>query len=250
MRELADVHCHLNFENFKKDLDDVVRRARVAGVLLIIDSGFDYISNERSIGISGMHDGILHSTLGFSPNRIGKSDYRFVVDQILEHQESIIGIGEVGIDLKKAKADYTLQKRIFLEFVSLAEELEKPLIVHARRAEEKVFNLIANRDVRVVFHCYTGNKALARKIADSGHYISLSTLVCFSKNVQEIASSLEPEHVLLETDSPFLSPDKGRNEPEKVRYAYKKLSEITGISVEELSSKLIKNVKEIFDVKL
>jgi len=248
MKELADVHCHLNFENFRRDFDDVVRRARVAGVLLIIDSGFDHISNERSISISGVYDGVLHSTLGFSPNRIGKSDHRFVINQILEHQESIIGIGEVGIDLKKAKADYSLQKKIFLEFVSLAEELDKPLIVHARGAEERVYNLLAGKDVRVVFHCYTGSKALASKIVDSGHYISLSTLVCFSKNVQEIALSLEPEHVLLETDSPFLSPDRGRNEPMKVSYAYKKLSEIYSIAIEELSSKLIKNVKEIFDV--
>lgn len=248
MMELADVHCHLNFDSFNRDRDEVIRRAKVSGVVFLIDSGFDYPSNERSLRVSESYEGFVFSSLGFSPNRIGKSDPRYVTNQIEEYRDRIVGIGEVGLDLKKAKASYEEQKEIFLQFVELAEELDLPLIIHARKAEERAFDLIKNRDVVAVFHCYTGSENLVPRIVDSGHYISLSTLVCFSENVKKIAEVIDEERLLLETDSPFLSPIKGRNEPANVRMAYETVAEIKEMEVDELSIKLIKNAREIFDV--
>lgn len=248
--EFADIHCHLNFDSFNKDREEVIQRAKIAGVVFIIDSGFDYPSNERSLRVSRSHDGFIFSTLGFSPNRIGKSDPRYVVNQIMENGESIVGIGEVGLDLKKAKASYEEQKEVFLMFVDLAEELDLPLIIHARKAEERAFDLIKSRDVVAVFHCYTGSDALISRITDAGHYISISTLVCFSDNVKRIAEVVDVDHLLLETDSPFLSPVKGRNEPANVRMAYETVADIQGIDADELAIKLIKNVREVFDVDI
>ncbi len=248
--ELADVHCHLNFDSFNRDRREVLQRALVSGVVFIVDSGFDFPSNERSLRISGEYPDAVHSTLGFSPNRIGKSDPRYVVSQILENRERIIGIGEVGLDLKKAKASYSEQKDVFLTFVDLAEELDLPLIIHARKAEERAFDLIKSRDVVAVFHCYTGSESLVPRIVDSGHYVSLSTLVCFSENVRKIAEIVDEGHLLLETDSPFLSPIKGRNEPANVRMAYETVAEVKGMEVDELSIKLIKNAREVFDVDI
>ncbi|MBE8540359.1 YchF/TatD family DNA exonuclease [Geoglobus acetivorans] len=246
--ELADIHCHLNFGNFKKDRNEVIRRAKIAGLSFIIDSGFDYGSNEKSLIISGQYDGYVFSTLGFSPNRIGKSDYRYVSGQISENLDSIVGIGEIGIDLKKAQAEYETQKEIFLHFLQLAEEFEKPAVIHARKAEEKVFELLKGRDVVAVFHCYTGSEKLAERIVDAGMYISLSTLLCYSENVQKIAEVVEPENVMFETDSPFLSPLKGRNEPANVQLAYQKFAEIKNMSVDEVAIKLIKNARNVFNI--
>jgi len=246
--ELADIHCHLNFTSFNGDREDVVRRAKVNGVQLIIDSGFDYTSNEKSLRISQTFKEYVYSTLGFSPSRIGKSDHRYALNQIIEHSDRIVGVGEVGIDLKKARAGYEKQKEIFLEFVRLAEEINKPVIIHARKAEEKVFNLLKSRDAVAVLHCYTGSKNLLRKIQDAGFYVSLSTLVCFAENVEKLVKHIDLDHLLLETDSPFLSPVKGRNEPSNVRFAYQKISHITGIDCEDVSNKLIKNVIEVFNV--
>ncbi|NOY10606.1 MAG: YchF/TatD family DNA exonuclease [Archaeoglobi archaeon] len=250
MMELADVHCHLNFDSFNRDRDEVVRRAKVAGVVFLIDSGFDYTSNERSLRVSGSYEGFVFSTLGFSPNRIGKSDPRYVANQIEENRDRIIGVGEVGLDLKKAKASYEQQKEIFLQFVELAEELELPLIIHARKAEERAFDLIKSRDVTAVFHCYTGSTSLVGRITDAEHYISLSTLVCFSDNVKRIAEVVDVDHLLLETDSPFLSPVKGRNEPANVKMAYETVASLQGVGVDELAIKLIKNAREVFDVDI
>ncbi len=246
----ADIHCHLNFDRFNEDRDDVIRKAKISGLEFIIDSGFDHVSNERSLRISQAYEGYVYSTLGFSPNRIGKSDYRYAIDQIIEFSDRIVGIGEVGIDLKKARAGYEKQKEIFLEFVKIAEEIDKPLVIHARKAEEKVFNIIKNRDVTAIFHCYTGSENLMRRIQDAGFYISLSTLVCFAENVEKIAEKVDIDYLMLETDSPFLSPLKGRNEPSNVKYAYEKISQIMDINNDEVSNKLIKNASHVFDIHL
>ena len=248
--ELADIHCHLNFYNFNGDRDEVIQRAKVFGVVFVIDSGFDYPSNERSLRISEKYDGYVYSTLGFSPNRIGKSDHRYAIDQILEFSDRIVGVGEVGIDLKKAKVGYEKQKEVFLEFVKLAEEINKPLVIHARKAEERVFNLIKSRDITAVFHCYTGSESLLKQIQDAGFYVSLSTLVCFADNVEKLVRHVNLDNLLLETDSPFLSPVKGRNEPSNVKYAYQKISQIMDINNDEVSNKLIKNAGEVFDIHL
>lgn len=244
----ADIHCHLNFDSFSKDRVEVVRRAKISGLEFVIDSGFDYSSNEKSLRISEEHEGYVYSTIGFSPNRIGKSDYRFALSQVYENADRIAGIGEVGIDLKKAQADYETQKYIFLEFLRIAEEIDKPVIIHARKAEERVYELVKGIDVPVVFHCYTGSESLAERIADSGMFISLSTLICYSENVQKIAEVVEPENLFFETDSPFLSPLKGRNEPANVKLAYEKYAEIKGMDLDEVANKLIKNAREVFDI--
>ncbi len=248
--ELVDIHCHLNFDSFSGDRDEVIRNAKITGLLFIIDSGFDFLSNERSLRISQTYDGFVYSTLGFSPNRIGKSDYRYAIDQIFKFSDRIVGVGEVGIDLKKAKASYEKQKEVFLEFVKLAEEINKPLVIHARKAEEKVYNIIKDRDITAVFHCYTGSESLVRRIQDSGFYVSISTLVCFASNVKKIVEHISIDNLLLETDSPFLSPLKGRNEPSNVKYAYQKISQIMAIDNDEVSNKLIKNAGQVFDIHL
>ena len=246
--EIADIHCHINFDSFNGDRDEVINRAKIAGLEFVIDSGFDYASNERSLRISQMYEGYVYSTIGFSPNRIGKSDYRYALNQILEFSDSIVAVGEVGIDLKKAKASYEKQKEIFLEFVRVAEEIEKPLVIHARKAEERVFNIIKSRDITAVFHCYTGSESLVRQIQDAGFYISLSTLVCFADNVEKLIRHVDLDYLLLETDSPFLSPLKGRNEPSNVKFAYQKISQIMDVNNDDVSNKLIKNGSEVFDI--
>ncbi len=243
---IADVHCHLNFDRFKKDRDEVVRRALIAGVVEIIDSGFDHISNEASLKISERYENI-RSTLGLSPNRIGKSDYRFVISQIEENVHRIVGIGEVGLDLKKCPIPLRKQKEIFSKFITLSEELELPLIIHARKAEDKAFDMVKGRDITVVFHCYTGSPNLAEKIVDEGFYISISTLVCISDNVRKVAERIEIENMLLETDSPFLSPFKGRNEPANVIYALKEVATLKESNQEDLAKVIMKNVERVFN---
>ncbi len=176
MIEIADIHCHLNLDRFNRDREEVIRRATISGVVEIIDSGYDFNSNEKSLCISGKYKQV-HSTLGFSPSKIRREDHRFVLGQIRDNRDKIVGIGEVGLDLKKCEVPIEKQKEIFLDFIELAEEIGLPLIIHARKAEDKAFDLIKNMDIKAVFHCYTASPSLAENISNSGFYISISTLV-------------------------------------------------------------------------
>ena len=245
MIEIADIHCHLNFDRFK-DRDEVIRRAIISGVVEIIDSGYDFHSNEKSLSISESYKHV-HSTFGFSPNRIGKADHRYVIDQIKENADKIVGIGEVGLDLKKCEVKIERQKEIFLEFIDLAEELGLPLIIHARKAEDKAFDLLKNRDVIAVFHCYTGSPSLAENITDSGFYISISTLVCISDDVRKVAEKIDLNRLMLETDSPFLSPFKGRNEPANVVYALREVAKLKETDESEVAAEIMRNVERVFN---
>ena len=247
MIEIVDAHCHLDFENFKNDRDEVIRRAKASGVIAVINSGYDYYSNHRTLQIASSY---VFPTLGFSPNRIGKSSVEHVVEQIRENQELIVGVGEVGLDTVKNSIPLKKQKEVFELFISLAEELQKPLVIHARGAEEEAFRMVSGRDVDVVFHCYSGNSRLMKTIEDAGYYVSLSTLVCFSEKHKELARRVDVERLLLETDSPFLSPFRGRNEPAYVIEALKAVSVLQGMEAEELGLVIIRNTQKIFKLEL
>ena len=249
MIEIIDAHCHLDFENYKNDRDEVIRRAKAAGVIAVINSGYDYYSNHRTLQIAQTASDYVFPTLGFSPNRIGKSSVEHVIEQIREHEELIIGVGEVGLDAVKNSIPLNKQKEVFEVFISLAEELQKPLVIHARGAEEEAFKMVTGRDVEVIFHCYSGNSRLMKEIEESGNYISLSTLVCFSEKHKGLARKVDIERLLLETDSPFLSPFRGRNEPAYVVEALKVIAGVQGLKEEELAPVVLRNTQKVFKVE-
>lgn len=243
MIELIDAHCHLNLDKFNKDRDEVIRRAKAAGVIEIIDSGFDYYSNFRALQLRGSN---IHVTLGLSPNRIPNSDVERTIAQIAENADSIAGIGEVGLDVVKCPLPLEKQKEVFTKFIELAEELEKPLVIHARKSESEALKMISRRYVTAMFHCFSGSIKVMRNIENSNHMISLSTLVCFSQRHQEIASKVNLENLMLETDSPFLSPVRGRNEPANLVFALRKIAEIKEMSNEELATITFRNTQKFF----
>jgi len=247
MHELVDSHCHIDFSNFDGDRKEVILRALRDGVIAIINSGYDYRSNERSLDIARDFKEV-EATLGLSPNRIHVDDYRIVVEQIRDNEKKIVGIGEVGLDLLKAKASLEKQKEVFKQFLSLAEELNKPIVIHARKAESIAFDVVKNYDVLAVFHCYSGSEAVMKNIEDAGHYISLSTLVCFSEKHKKLAEKVNLENLILETDSPFLSPFRGRNEPKNVLYAAKFVAEAKGLDLEDVAETTTRNAQKIFKI--
>jgi TatD DNase family protein len=247
MIEIIDAHCHLDFDNFKNDRKEVIRRAKASGVIAVINSGYDYYSNHRTLQIASDY---VFPTLGFSPNRIGKSSVEHVVEQIRENEKLIVGVGEVGLDAVKNSIPLSRQKEVFEVFISLAEELQRPLVIHARGAEEEAFSMVSGRDVDVVFHCYSGSSRLMKAIEDAGYYISLSTLICFSEKHKELAKRVDVEKLLLETDSPFLSPFRGRNEPAYVVEALNVVSDLQGFEAGELGSIIIGNTQKIFKLQL
>ena len=261
MKLLVDVHCHLDHSDLKDDLDEVLKRAQAAGVCAVITQGVNDESNKTVLEISRKHK-IVKAALGLYPldavnveceegdeSPLPKSDVD--VDDTLkfieQSKDEIIAIGEVGIDLKYSN-DLKTQTENFEKIISLAKKIDKPLIVHSRSAEKEVIDILEKNSVRkVLLHCFGGGMKLVELAVDLGFYISIPANVVRSSHFQKIVEIVPLSHLLLETDSPYLSPDPGkRNEPSNVVLGLKKIAEIKGIDEGEAEKAIYMNYQRLF----
>jgi TatD DNase family protein len=160
-----------------------------------------------------------------------------------------VGIGEAGLDFRDCKTneERERQSRAFKKVIELAKELDKPLVVHARLAEAEVMKLVRNVD-SVIYHCYSGHVETMQEIVDMGYYISLATLVCFSEHHQVLAEAVPIESLLLETDSPFLSSRKGRNEPAFIVDSIPVVAQLKDMEPAEIAKLTTKNARRAFKI--
>ena len=245
--ELIDAHCHLQMDSFDRDRKEVIRRAIAAGVTDIVVSGYDSVSNFRALQLD-FGSNSVHITLGLSPNMRRNENVDFIKSQIVDNAERIVAVGEVGLDKVKSKLSLDKQKEIFLEFLRLAEDLGKPVVIHAREAEIEAIELSKRYSVECMLHCFNGSLKALRMAQDAGFTISLSTMVSFSEKQKNLASEVDVESLVIETDSPFLSPKRGRNEPSYLVYALDEISKIKEIEKEELAALLAENTRQFYRI--
>lgn len=250
---MIDVHAHLCFGDYDKDIDKILDRCKRELSAVIVSSA-RYDEGLRVMDMAGKHPGFLFPTLGFHPVEGGKNP-ESIIELIKSNRERIVGVGEVGMDYhwEKDAEKRRNQEDIFSDFIELAEKLKKPLVIHSWDAERECFGMLRDVKVPVVFHCFSGKRDLAKEIVSSGFQISISTMVLFSKNVRKIAKDIPLDKFLLETDSPFLSPDKDkdpRNYPWNIKLAAEKIAEIKGTSKEEILRRAKENAIGVFDLKI
>ncbi len=173
------------------------------------------------------------------------------IDFIKKNKNKIIAIGEVGIDLKES--DYfNRQEKNFVRFIRLAKELELPIIIHSRYAEDKVIEILEKEKAeKVIMHCFNGNFRLVERIIKNKWILTVPTNVTFSEHFQKIVEICPVSQLFCETDSPFLHPIKGQrnNEPANVIYSYKKIAEIKKMKLKDVETAIENNFKRIFDVR-
>jgi len=236
---IIDSHCHLEYEPMGSNLKKVVERA--------LDNDVKYMLSISTTDESYLHIlkiienyNNIYGTYGIHPHET--KDYKNLTkEKIIKKivlSKKIIGIGETGLDFYYKHSDQFIQKKIFIEHIKAAQTLNLPLIVHTRSAEDDTFEIIKsekkNKDFKVLIHCFTGSKKFAHKLIDLGCYISASGIVTFkkSKELAETFLSLPNERILVETDSPYLSPEplRGRpNEPSHIVHTVNFLSKIKNI---------------------
>jgi len=249
--EVTDTHCHLDFKNFNKDRDEAIQRALKAGVTTMINSGIDLKTNRKTLELAKKYD-FIHATLGLNPNGLGETtdeEVTATLDQIRSHAKEIVGVGEAGLDYYRCPDEKgrDRQRGVFRKVVNLARELDLPQVIHARLAEDEAFDMVKDLN-KVVFHCYSGTVGTMRDAVDRGFYISLATVVCKSAQHQVLARQVPLELLLIETDSPFLSPKKGRNEPSYVLEALKLIARIKDLPPEDVAEATTANAKRIFNL--
>jgi TatD DNase family protein len=247
---MIDIHAHLCYPEFDKDLDKIIEKAKeeIDGVIV---SSARLEEGKKVLALVKKHPGFLFATLGYHPTE-GGADCDGVLNLIEQNHDKIVGIGEAGLDyhweedLKKRDQ----QKLVFAKFIAAAERYRLPLVIHSWDAEADCFNMVNDRKVSCVFHCYSGTIDLAKSIIERGFYISMSTRICFSKHHRKLVKSIPLENLLLETDSPFLGPERHTNMPWNIKLSADKIASEKGISKEKVLEVAKQNAIKVFNLKL
>ncbi len=252
---MIDTHCHVDFKEYNKNREEVMERAKKK-LTAIINSGASLGGNRRTLKLQEEYKGFSYSTLGFHPSNASKADSTIIkqaLGEIESNIELVIGIGETGLDFHEVKESEPRKKqlKIFDLFIEMSNEYDLPLVLHARDAEEKCLEIVKKKSniYDVIFHCYGGTIETAEKIVEEGYSISFSTLACFSDHHQELIEHVPISNILTETDSPYLSPFKGkRNEPAFVEETVKIIAQKKSMKPSEVGRKTEKNARKIFKI--
>ena len=255
---IADSHCHLDYPNLYNELDDVVNRAIKNDVKLLLTICTTVESFKRIKLIVDKYKNI-YGTFGIHPHET--KNFKNMTDTLIigykNESKKIIGIGETGLDYYYNHSDKNIQKKIFTQHIEAAKELDIPLIVHSRDAEIDTFDILKsymkNSKLKTIIHCFTGSKDFAKKIINIGCYISVSGIVTFkgSNELAETISSIPIDKLLVETDSPYLTPTPNRgknNEPSFIIHTIEKLSIITNTEKKVIIENTTNNFRKLFNL--
>ena len=248
---LTDTHCHLYFEDLKKDLQGVFDRASKLGVSRFICPATNMEDVHQCIEIAENYDQVFCSS-GIHPHDTKDVPQNYI-EKIynLMSNVNMIAIGEIGLDYFRNISDSNIQKKILREQLKIALAIDKPVIIHNREADEDMINILTEfPEVSGVAHCFSSKLDMANQFLELGYYISFSGNLTFkNSHLPSIAKELPLDRLLVETDSPFLSPVPFRgkpNEPARVRYVAEKLAEIHNIALEEIANITSENASKIF----
>lgn len=248
-----DTHAHL-FDEYYSNIEEVIARALDNNVLKIIISGCDIKSNLEVLEKVGKYDS-LYGTIGIHPLNLDNLDDNYI-DFLEENirNEKIIGIGEIGLDYHYGRDNKELQKDVFIRQIELAIKYNMPIVVHSRDATEDMMNILRryNGKLRGVMHCYSGSVETALELTKMGFYLGVGGIITFknAKNIVEVIKKIDLKYILLETDSPYLTPEPYRgssNEPAYIPLIAGKIAEIKSVSLDDVMIATEGNVKMVFD---
>lgn len=258
--ELFDSHAHYDDEKFNEDRDYIIEEIYKSGVTKFVSAGYSLESSKKGIEISNKYD-YVYTTCGISPNDIpdGKDKINqqlIQIEKLAKENSKVLAIGEIGLDYYWNKDNKDLQKYVFLEQIKIADKLNLPIMIHTRDAIMDTIDIIKNTEFVKpgIFHCCPFNKDLIQAGLNKNFYISFAGPVTFknSKNAKEIVSMVPLEKILIETDSPYLSPEPNRgkrNDSRNVLFIAKKIAEFKNMNVEEIAKITYKNAKQVFSIK-
>ena len=253
---LVDSHAHVQLDNYIPDRDAVLARARNAGVHTILVIGFDLQTSRDAIDLAESHAG-LYATVGLHPHD-AKDFEEETLNTFREFasRSKVIALGEMGLDYYRNLSPKSVQKTAFERQLDLAEELDLPVVIHNREAYHDILPILKARQGRVrgVMHCFSGDADTMRHTLDLGFSVGIGGPVTYRKSadLQAVAREVPADHLLVETDCPWLAPQfrRGkRNEPAYVRSTAEKIAELRGISLEEVAEMTTRNFERLFRVE-
>ena len=246
-----DTHCHLSVEDYN-DIDFVMKENRENDVCKIIISGCSYESIIESLCLSEKYSDIF-VTIGYHPSEVKTVDNNKLkfLEEMLK-QEKVVGIGEIGLDYHYGKDDIDQQKKLFEYQLKLAEKYQLPVVIHSRDATMDTINILKKYKVKGVIHCFSGSVETAKTYISMGYLLGIGGVITFkNSNLYKVVESIGLDNIVLETDSPYLTPEPFRGKQNSSKYIPiigKKVSDILNISVEEVARITSNNASNIFDL--
>jgi len=266
---LIDTHCHLDFNDFDMDRDEVINRAKAQGVEKIINVASSIEGTRRAVELAAKYD-MIYASVGVHPH-----EAKTVTDKVITDfkalssrahlsvpynsgRSKVVAVGEVGLDYYRNLSPKDEQISAFKKFIGLARDLNLPLIIHSREAEREALDILAKENkngVDAVMHCFAGDSDFLKRCLDMGLFISFTCSLTFknAKNLREAAKSMPIERLMLETDAPFLAPQEyrgKRNEPAYLTYLVDEWSKILGLSREDIARITTHNANTFFSLSL
>ena len=248
---LIDTHCHLFYDDLKNDLSGVLDRAHDLGLNRFICVATNMEDARECLLMGESHENIFASA-GVHPHDAKDVPDDFV-DQIYDIMtfDSMVAVGEMGLDYFRNISDPEIQKNVFRAQMGIAQSLKKPVIFHNRDADDDVIKILKEfPDVRGVAHCFSSNLETAKAFMELGYFISFSGNLTFkNSHLPEVAKDLPLDRILVETDSPYLSPVPHRgkpNEPGRTRFVAEKLAEIHDVPLIIIAEKTSANATDLF----
>jgi len=252
---LSDTHAHLTMPEYQ-DLNDVIQRAKDAGLAFIIDVGFDIESSKRSAALFADSD-YVYSAVGIHPHDAKSFDEECYKElRTLLSGPRVIAVGEIGLDYHYNLSTPDEQKRMFSKLLWTARDAGKPVIFHGRESYHDMVDIVTTEGkgkVSGVFHSFAGTLDELKWVLDCGFYVSVSGMLTFKKsqNIRDIASAAPIDRILIETDCPYLTPEPNRgkrNEPSYVRFVAEALAKVKGLTPEEVGERTTENAKKLFRI--
>ena len=250
---MIDTHSHINTKEFDSKIETIINNAKNNGVETIFAIGMDYETSIRAVELANKYHNI-YATVGIHPGYVNDSDHNTLNN--LYDNDKVVAVGEIGLDYYWQDDNRLLQEKIFEEQVNKAIKLNLPVIIHTRNSFDETYEIVKKYKGQLngVFHCFSSSLEDAIKAIDLGFYIGVDGPITFTKNepIRTIVEQIDLKHILIETDSPYLSPVPFRgkkNEPANVLYVARKIAEIKNISIEEVIKQTSNNAIDLFKLR-
>lgn len=253
---LFDTHVHLNDDQFKEDIEEVIKRAQEAGVSSMVVVGFDRATITRAMELIEEY-AFIYAAIGWHPvDAIDMLDEDLAWIEELSSHPKVVAIGEMGLDYHWDKSPRDIQKEVFRKQIRLAKKVKLPIVIHNREATADIVDILKEEhaeEVGGIMHCFSGSPEVAKECLNMNFYISLGGPVTFknAKKPKEVAVEVPLDKLLIETDCPYLAPHpyRGkRNEPAYVKLVAEQIAELKGLTFDEVAAATTENARKLFGI--
>lgn len=248
---LIDTHCHL-FKDEYENLEELLFKLEEENIIVIIN-GYDKKSNIEALELANNYKNV-YATIGYHPNEVDNillEDFNILEEQL--KSKKVVGVGEIGLDYYYTKENQEKQVDYFKKQLDMALKHNLPVIIHMRDSIEETYNILSHYNLKGIMHAYSGSIEMANRFIKLGFKLGIGGIITFKNSkLHEVIKEIPIEYILIETDSPYLTPEPHRgkkNNPLYLKYILKRISEVKNIPLKQLCTTIYNNTLEIFDLK-